>query len=108
MYVEVTTDVVYCDKCSEHWNAWDSMYYCTCGSVFKATDVREALTEVLACCKVCAEEIAAREAARKRRDSLSEVSLRAFLSSFFEKIGYAFGVTIETIIEAVTTFILNK
>ncbi len=108
MYVEVTTDEVYCDKCTKHWNAWDSTYYCTCGSAFEATDVRTALSEVLACCKVCAEEIAAQEAAQKRRESLSEVSLRSFLSSFFERIGYAFGVAIGAIIEAVTTYILKK
>ena len=108
LFVEVTNDTVYCEKCHKSWNAWSSTYYCTCGSSFKATEVRAALMEVLACCRVCAEEIAAREAAKKKREALSEASLRSFLDSFFERIGYSFGVAIGTIIEAVTTYILRK
>ena len=108
MLVETTTDVVYCDRCGAHWDVWDSTYYCSCGSAFKAEDVRSALIEVLACCRLCAEEIAAQDIARKKRESLSETSLRAFLSKFFERIGYAFGVAVGTIIDAVTTYLLKK
>lgn len=108
LHIETTTDVVYCEKCNANWWVWDSTYFCTCGSSFSASEVHSTLLEVLACCKVCAEEIAAQNSARKKRDEISEISLRAFLSKFFEQIGYAFGVAIGTIIDSVTAFLLKK
>lgn len=107
MNIETTTDVVYCNKCNSHWNVWDTTYYCTCGSAFKATEVRTALIEVLACCRVCAEEIVAQQQAQKKREKFSEISLKSFLSKFFEQLGYSFGVAIGTIIDAVTKYILK-
>lgn len=108
MLIETTTDVVYCEKCEKCWGIWDSTYYCTCGSSFTAEEIHSTLLEVLACCKICAEEIAAQDSARSKREKISEISLRAFLSKFFEQIGYAFGVAIGTIIDSVTAFILKR
>ena len=104
IFIEVNTDEVYCNKCNEHWNIWESNYHCTCGATFKANEVRTALNEVLVFCKVCAKEIEEQERARKRRTEISEVSLRSFASAFFEKLGYAFGVTVGTLVETFVKF----
>ncbi len=106
--IETTSDEVYCRKCKKHWGIWDSNYYCSCGNCFEATEIRKSLTEVLVCCRICAEELAAQETAKRQRLESSQQSLRAFFSSFFEKLGYSFGVITGTIIEIVTRYVLKK
>lgn len=81
-----------------------SNYRCICGATFKATEVRVALSEVLAFCKVCAKEIEKQERAKKRRTEIAEVSLRSFAIAFFEKIGCAVGVTVGTLVDIFVKF----
>ncbi len=106
--IETATDNVYCTKCNDNWNIWRSVYNCSCGHEFSAHEIKKTLVEVLASCRICAEEIAARNAAQRKRITQSETSLRNFLSSFFEKLGYSFGITIGTLIETVVKSILKK
>lgn len=106
--IETKNDEVVCTKCNHHWNIWDSKYYCTCGHCFSSNEVKSTLIELLAACRVCANEIAAQNAAKQERLRISEISLRAFLSKFFEKLGYSFGLAIGTLIDAVVDYILPK
>ncbi len=106
--IETTSDEVFCSKCGKHWNIWKSKYYCSCGNVYKAKDVRNTLTEVLVYCRICAEEILIQEEIRRQRINTSEKSLREFLASFLEGLGYSLGVAIGTIIDAVSAFFFKK
>ena len=105
--IEVRSDEVYCDRCNEHWNIWESNYHCTCGAVFSANDVQKALIETLAFCKACAEEIKEQERARKQRKRISEESLRSFAKGFFEKLGYFFGVAVGSLVDAFVKFFIG-
>ncbi len=102
--IEVATDEVYCERCSEHWNIWESSYHCPCGASFHANEVRTALSEVLVFCKVCAQEIEGQERAKKRRSELADASLRSFASAFFKQLGCAFGVALGSLVEAFVKF----
>lgn len=104
MLIETDNDEVYCQKCPMHWNVWDSEYHCTCGSVFKAYEVRRTLVEVLASCKACADEMRMQNKYKGARDDLTSVSIRAFITKMFEQIGYSFGVSIGTLIESALAF----
>ena len=108
LFIETTTDDVYCSKCCKHWNVWDSKYYCSCGNVFEAKEVQDTLTEVLVLCRVCAEEVLLQNKAKKERITSSEKSLRVFLGSFLERLGYSLGVAVGVIIEAVSSFFFIK
>lgn len=99
--IETSTDEVYCDKCSHHWNIWDSNYHCSCGHVFAAEEVRKTLTAVLVGCRIAAEELSALNAAYAARVKASRSSMRSFFEGFFQKLGYAFGVSIGTVVESV-------
>ena len=106
--IETTSDEVYCSKCKKSWNIWKSTYYCSCGNVFESNDVRDTLIEVLAFCRVCAEEIILQKEAEKQRIITSEKSLRVFLGSFLEKLGYSFGVAVGTIIDIISNLFFKK
>lgn len=105
--IETSTDEVYCDKCNHHWNIWDSSYYCSCGHCFSANEVRFTLTAVLVGCRAAAEELSAQNAAKQARIKISERSLRSFFESFFERLGYSFGVAVGTIIESAISMFLK-
>lgn len=104
LFIDVDTDEVYCNKDGEHWNIWESIYHCTCGATFRADEVSTALTEVLVFCKVCANEIEEQEKAKKIRSDITDASLKSFAISFFEKLGYSFGVAVGTLIETFVKF----
>ena len=106
--IETTNDEVVCTKCNCHWNIWASKYYCTCGHCFSANEVKTTLIELLAACQVCADEIAAQNAAKQARTKVSETSLRTFLNRFLEKLGYTFGLAIGTLVNAAVDYILRK
>lgn len=106
--IETTNDDVICTKCNHNWNIWDSKYYCTCGYCFSTDEVKSTLIELLAACRVCADEIAAQNVARQVRLTTSELSLRSFLCSFFEKLGYSFGIAIGTLINGVVDYFFHK
>lgn len=106
--IQVSNDEVLCTKCNHHWNIWDSKYYCVCGHCFSANEVKNTLIELLAACQVCADEIAAQDKARQARLRASEISLREFLSNFFGKLGYSFGLAIGTLINAIVDYLLRR
>ncbi|MBQ9886651.1 MAG: hypothetical protein IJM37_07330 [Lachnospiraceae bacterium] len=107
LLIETNNDYVSCKRCKESWDIWDSKYYCSCGNVFSAKSVKNTLIEVLAYCKVCAEELEAQRYAKETRKRIADDSLRGFLNAFLEKIGYGLGVAVETIINTVISYFLK-
>ena len=106
--IETSTDEVYCDNCSHHWNIWDSNYFCSsCGHIFSAEQVSHTLTAVLVACRVAAEELSAQDSARQERLKCSRSSMRKFFEQFFQQLGYHFGVAIGTIIASVLSFMFK-
>ena len=108
LFIETTTDDVYCSKCCKQWNVWDSKYYCSCGNVFEAKEIQDTLTEVLVFCRICAEEVLLQNQAKRERITTSEKSLRVFLGSFLERLGYSLGVAVGVIIETVSSIFFKK
>ena len=66
------------------------------------------LTAVLVACRVAAEELSAQDAARQQRLKDSRTSMRKFFEGFFEQLGYAFGISIGTIVESVLSLFFKK
>ena len=44
--IDPDTETVVCSACGREWDIWESRYYCSCGNVFDAVDVKEAVDEL--------------------------------------------------------------
>lgn len=99
--IDTSTNNVHCDSCSNSWNIWDSTYICNCGHTFSASEIKTTLSEVIAACLVAAEELHSLELSRQVRLKSSKSSMRTFFESFFSQLGYSFGISIGSLIEAV-------
>ncbi|MBQ2633256.1 MAG: hypothetical protein IJF88_01585, partial [Oscillospiraceae bacterium] len=55
--IDPETEMVYCPKCGKKWALRDSRYYCSCGNVFEASEVVEAIEEMLIICRICMDNI---------------------------------------------------
>ena len=100
--VDPINEMVVCLKCNEHWNIWDSTYYCSCGHKFTAVSIASEVKTILLLCKVCMDEIERQQQAQKKLHKLSKASMRNFLCGFFESLGFVVGSVIGTAIETVT------
>lgn len=98
---------VYCPTCRESWDIWESSYYCSCGNQFTSEDISESVYEMLELCKICMIEIQKKQQAESRRKRLCEDSVRVFINSFFNKLGYAIGVAIESIIQTIVKLLFK-
>lgn len=97
-----------CPKCAKQWNIWDTTYFCSCGNEFHSKEIEDSIVQLLYACKICVQEIENQQKAQKQRIDLRESSLRSFLTSFFEKLGFYIGEATGTIIEAVIRFFVKK
>lgn len=89
--INPSTEEVYCTKCGHHWNIWNSHYRCRCGNTFHATEVKEAVDELIEDCQLCAEELMIIERARSLRIQLANQSADSFISGLLNKLGFSIG-----------------
>lgn len=104
--INPTTRMVHCPTCDcNDWNIEDSKYVCSCGAVFDSSDIPEAVEEMLLLCKVCMKELQKKQEAERKRETLCKESLRTFVNSFCERLGYYAGVAVETVISTLIKLI---
>lgn len=101
-------ETIRCPKCAKQWNIWDTTYFCSCGNEFHSKEIEDSIVQLLYACKICVQEIENQQKAKRQRVDLRESSLRSFLTSFFEKLGFYIGEATGTVIEAVIRFFVKK
>ena len=89
--IDPDTIEVTCTKCKHSWNIWNSRYFCSCGNVFEAKEVKEAVDELIEDCKLCAEEIELLEQARRIRRKVSQDSKETFVAGLLDELGHSVG-----------------
>ena len=97
--IEPYLQEVYCTRCSNHWNLWDSEYHCRCEHIFRPKDVNKAIKTMLNVCKTAIDELERRNLAIRERNDLYRSSVREFLISFMGTLGNWAGLAIETIFQ---------
>lgn len=96
---------VRCQKCKKEWNIWDSIYHCTCGNTFKASEVKDAVENVIELCHLCAEELDLNQSAYWKRKQLAQESKRTFVERFFKGLGYIAGSLFERLVDLAMEFL---
>jgi hypothetical protein len=99
--INVSSQIVHCLYCDNSWQLFESRYWCKCGHVFNAVDVRDGLNTMIEISRIAMEELEKAAEAASTRKALSEASLRAFLGAFVQKLGKAAGKATWSLIEAV-------
>lgn len=95
--IDTNTNVIYCSACHQYWNIYDSRYYCRCGAVFEATDVKEEIDYIIKLSNQVANEIRYMKSAEERRQLLANESLYDFVAKWLNKIGTALGYAYEVV-----------
>lgn len=97
--INPNTEQVHCPKCGKIWNIWDTKYICNCGNEFTSEEITDTIEVMLLMCKLCLSELERQQKAKDKRKELTESSMKAFVNGFFEKLGFAAGIGIETLVQ---------
>lgn len=89
---------VKCLRCNESWKIWESSFLCPCGARFEASQVEDALSEMLDYCRQLVYELNLSVQAHKDRQKMGEQSLRHFMVGLMESLGKAAGLVIESVL----------
>lgn len=96
--VEPLSGAVVCTECLHGWRIWESDFLCSCGAIFSASEIEDALGQLLDDCRELLFELQAIERARDTRRLSSESSARAFIYEVAKSVGRATGMVIETLV----------
>lgn len=102
--LEINPDnnMVHCPRCGATWNIWNSGYNCSCGATFTSEDISDSVNDMLLLCKICMIEIRKQQEAQNIRKTLGQESLRFFVTSLCERLGYYVGTAVEVVINTLT------
>ena len=104
MYIDPDTEMVSCSKCSDEWLIWKSTYHCSCGHIFKASEVKEEVNSLIQDCKYAAAMILLDQKAYWKRKQMTQESKTKFFTGLFEGLGYTIGKNIGYITHYILEF----
>lgn len=96
--VQPFSGTVRCLGCEKRWQIWESDFLCPCGASFSASEIEDALGQMLDYCRQLVYELSVTAEARERRESLGRDSMRMFLTSIMSGLGKIVGVAIESVL----------
>lgn len=105
--IDPDTKVVHCTKCSRTWDIWESEYHCACGAVFSAQEVQGAVEDLIADCRLCAEELELMQSAYWKRKDMSEKSMRSFIEKALNEVGYTTSKMAGYVVEKLINFVFE-
>lgn len=97
--IDPACDDVHCLKCNKNWNIWNSVYHCSCGHTFKASEVKKSVEDMIELCQLCAEELDLFQSAYWKRKQLASNSRRIYVEQFFKGLGYISGILFEKLVD---------
>lgn len=96
--IDPTNYTVYCLRCKRTWSLWDSTYNCVCGNSFEATEVKDAVKTMLEISVFVINEYEKSQNSKSERESIAEISFKAFINSFASKLGSLAGMAVEVLL----------
>jgi hypothetical protein len=96
--VEPFHQTVKCPSCNTHWGLLDSTFYCSCGAIFNALQVKVAVDEVVRATRALHEELARYQFELELIKFKKEASFNVFVSKLAEIVGGAAGFLIGKIL----------
>lgn len=99
--VDPDQKVVLCAGCSENWNVFQTQFYCTCGHIFSASDVRDVLNETIRAAQLLARVIEENQRVLGEIRSQSRSSFRSWLNGFAQGLGGALGTIMGRLIGSI-------
>ena len=108
MWVDPEAELVSCERCNASWHIMESNYYCSCGNCFEASEVNDELDRMLQYCFVVAAELESMMEAERKREKMSEDSLRECVLETVRLVARGAGYLINMIVETVVSLLTGK
>lgn len=89
--MSIDSNDVRCARCRHAWHIWESRFYCRCSHQFAATDVDDAINELIDLCTRLRSAFNAAVRDETARRQVSSASFRGYLAEFCKGLGSALG-----------------
>lgn len=96
-----------CKSCYKSWNLRESVFHCPHNHTFEASEVEDAVDDLVEDCKLAAEEIAIMRQSFSNRKAMSYDSQRAFARDTLNSMSYSISKMAGYVFEKLVDFVLD-